>query len=1076
MAIFRSYNDLVISFIEYLRLVQPEMDTKPGTVARDLFIDAPSQQLSELYSQLRTISGLQSLFATSGSDLSRLASNFGVSRKTGTAATGIAVLTTNNLELDTLIPSGSVITASNGISYRIVNNLVLSAANANVYRATATRLRTELDLASITDEFAVEIAVEALTKGTSGNIGPYSLTTISVDGISNVTNLQTFSGGSNVESDNAFRTRILRVFAGSNTGTALGYSTAVEAVSGVDDSLIVVPGDPLLIRDGTQTTTDSSGNLIVSEQGSGGKVDIYALGSSLTSQIDSFIYNDQSGKDDPEDPSNDVILGQRGQDTTLNVAQRRVSLIAADTLPYQPISSIASIAGSSSGANFVEKYTDSEGRERGNYELVKDTGSYGGSSFGFDRLRWTSNQIELDGEEVVKGTFNGIDELDFTDVQEIREVTRDFLVINENSTTSTSNRSSVSLKHTPVRSVSRIVNLTTGERYVVEDQNPDGVSGELNTTGKITISGNTLPVSTDVLQVDYIWVKSFDTVFDFDNLKDININRSAQDSIDWSFGNLVQNEPATVVDDGSGELTVTLSHPIFKVISVNVFDTDISTVSNGTISANKNVTNVVDIRRIEDGAELYNTDSMGGTLSGTSSVILPPDTLAVDGDMATIRFNSADIFAPDGYESGTFSSNVITLPAGVSVDGTEVIVNYVANVSILLPEANMSSLPATKRDNVFVVDNVEVGTQPTSNLLDANDNITNNIRRSASNLRLEVGSIADGGSVTVLGTSIKKVTDALVVVTSGSGYEVDLQAAILTDLGVSSLPSSIKVVKLYGMERVNLDAWNNVSSVDNVYDIVNYKMRDNTYDMNLALSNDSLNSTKIELPRTQDNVAGVLNTGDVVRVTFYYANTSDSELLYFSKNGEQVTDKMFSSVSKIYVSHGFKNPAGDVTGNIKVKNFNQPVDNTTYAVGYDYIAPKENERITVTFNYNSLINTITKSIEDVRPITADVLIKEAIAKDIDVSIRVVLLPEYIEQEQTVLQDATDAVISFLTSGSMGTTIDASDVINILYSVAGIDRVRIFNFSYGDSGNLASISAERNEYLNAGTIDIQTEER
>ena len=81
MAIYRSFNDLVISFIEYLRLVQPELDTKPGTVSRDLFIDAPSQQLAEIYSQIRNIANLQSLFSTSGFDLVRLGSNFGVSKK-----------------------------------------------------------------------------------------------------------------------------------------------------------------------------------------------------------------------------------------------------------------------------------------------------------------------------------------------------------------------------------------------------------------------------------------------------------------------------------------------------------------------------------------------------------------------------------------------------------------------------------------------------------------------------------------------------------------------------------------------------------------------------------------------------------------------------------------------------------------------------------------------------------------------------------------------------------------------------------------------------------------------------------
>jgi uncharacterized phage protein gp47/JayE len=262
MAIFRSYNDVVLSIIEYLRLTQPELDTKPGTVARDVFVDNPAQQIAELYAQLRNISGLQSLFSVSGSELSRLASNYGLTRNSGQVATGVAVLTTNNIDTNILIPSGSLVSSNNGISFKTTQDYVLYTGSANVYRATATRLRNELDIASITDEFAIEVKVEAITSGTSGNIGPYSIISNNINGISSSTNLQTFSGGTNPESDDSFRTRVLSVFAGSNTGTSLGYLNSVNAVSGVSDSTIVVPGNPLLIRDGTQVTTNSDGRWI----------------------------------------------------------------------------------------------------------------------------------------------------------------------------------------------------------------------------------------------------------------------------------------------------------------------------------------------------------------------------------------------------------------------------------------------------------------------------------------------------------------------------------------------------------------------------------------------------------------------------------------------------------------------------------------------------------------------------------------------------------------------------------------------------------------------------------------------
>lgn len=1077
MPIFRNFQDVVINLIEYLRLVQPDLDTKPGTVSRDLFIDAPSQQIASLYTELRNISGLQSFFSATGTDLNKLALNYGVRRAQGTASTGVAVFTTNNLDLDIFIPQGSVVTANNGVTFQTTAAVTMSASNSNVFKANATRLRSDLDLIGNVDQFAVEINVQSLILGTSGNIGRFALSSQNVPGISNITNLKSFSGGTDQESDTEFRSRILSVFAGSNTGTALGYETTVKSVNGVQDAIVIVPGDPLLIRDGTQTSTDDNGNLIVSDPGTGGKVDIYVLGSQLQSEIDSFIFNDKSGRNDPTDPSNDIILGQNGQDTTLNAAQRRVTLIAENNLPFQPVENIISVVGSSSGANFIESFTDSSGKLRGNYTLSKDDGDFGGSPFGFDKLHWTSNKIELDDEEVIKGIFNGIDSLGFSDVEEIRDITQDILITNENSTINSSNRSIITLKHTPVRNVSRISNLTTGERYVIENQNPDGSTGDLNTSGNVLISGSTLPIGTDILQVDYTWVKPFDNVHDFDNLKVFNINRTTQDSVDWGFGNLVVNEPSTIVDDGYGNFIVTVLHPISKVLSVNKFETSSVAVDNGAISANNTVSNVIDVRRVSDGAELFNTDLRDGVLSGTNSIILPSDSLAEDGDTATLRFNATDYFAFDGYDVGTFDNDIITLTPGVvSEAGASVLVNYIADVFTLLSESELDLLPAIQSDNKFLFNDEIIGEQPTSNILDISDNFIQNIRRAPSHIRITTNSIVSPGNIIISGITVKKVKDVLVTVTASSGLQIDLLSAIKKDLGASSISSNIKLVKVQSVERVNVSRLGVVESIDNVYDMVNYKINDNSYDLDIALKDTSLTSTQMILPETKNNKSALLNTGDIVRVTFYYINNADSESLFFSRSGTLVTNKLYSTIGRIAVGSGFQNAASQIIGNFLIQNYNQPLSNTIYNVDYDYVAPKENERITVTFNNNAVINNSTLAIESVRPITADVLVKAAKAKDINVTIRIVLLPEFINQEQTVIQDAVDAVTSFLNANSLGTTIDASDVVNTLYSVSGVDRVQIINFSTEDSGNLLSITAFKNEFLRAGTINITTEER
>lgn len=1073
MVIFRSFNDIVLSYIELLRLTQPNLDTKPGTVARDLFIDAPADQLAGFYNELRAISTLQSFLSANGDDLARLASNFGVTPNSGSNSTGVAVFTTNNLDIDILISENTIVTARNGINFKTTNSVLMRASSANVFRANATRLRSDLDLAGITDVFAVEIAVEALIPGIGGNVGIYSLISQNVSGISNITNLSSFSGGSNAESDSEFRTRVLSVFSGSNTGTALGYESSVRSDSAVLDVLTVEPGDPLLIRDGTQIATDTNGNLVVTEPGSGGKVDIYILGTRLESGIDSFIFNDVSGTEDPTHTDNDVILGQQGADTTTNVAQRRVELIGTGNLPLQPISAIVSVVGSSSGSNFVEQYTDDQGRVHGNFTLIKDEGDFGGSAFGFDKLRWISNQIELSDESATKGIFNGTATLLFPDVTGVSEITQDIFVTNENSTTSNTDRSNVQLLHTPISTVSRIINLTTGERYIVTNQNPDGALGALNTTGRITISGSTLPVGTDTLQVDYTWIKSFDKFFDFDNLVDRNKFRSVQDSIDWSFGNLVAQEPATIDINKN----VILTHTISRVIEVDTFTEEGVTVNSGTVILSNTVSNVIDMRRVSDGVEVWNTDLFDGSLSGTTSVILPSDTLAEDSDTISVRYNAVNVFlGTSGYEDGTFEDNIITLPENIDGYNIDVLATYISDVNILLPATNLDTLPAIKDGYQFVVDSEFVGEQPTSNILDEDGNVTNNLRRAATNLKISAGSIGSAGILGIVGTTFSKVADSLLVISSGNGFDIDLAQAIKDDLGVTSLTEKVHVVKIKSVERVVLDNSGLVSSVDNVYDIVNYRIQDNSCDIEIGLVDVSLNNTTVSLPRTADNTVALLSTSDTVRVTFYYTVEDDTEQLFFSRNGDRITDKVFLIVDRIQVSSGFLNSAGALTGEIVVLNLNQPVSNTTYAVDYNYIAPKENERITVTFNANDVPRATTLSIEDVRPITADVLIKEAAAKIVDMTIRIVLLPEFVGQEQTVLQDAVDSVTAFLNANSLGTTVDASDVNNNLYSVSGIDRVRILNFSTESGGNSLSITAERNEFLQAGVVDIQTEER
>ena len=1081
MVTIRDTNTLVQTALEFLRAARPQLDTKPGTVARDLLIDGPVTQLARAYEELARNSSAQSLRLTLGIDLDRLASNFGAVRRQGSKATGVALFTFNQIEADIPINRGDIVTANNGASFVVSNSLTISVTNINTYRATASKYRADLDTANISDQYAVEVNVEASVVGTIGNVSKYALSTVSTSGVSNVTNAQAFGGGSQAEDDATFRNRVLAIFSGANTGTSLGYSTAVLSDPSVIDSIVVGPGDDLMTRDGTQVLELEDGTRVIVSEGTGGKVDIYVYGTRLLEVLDTYIYRDQSNQDDPTNEANDRVLGQIEGDENKTVTTRRIQNLEDGILPSQPVNNIIEVSGSSSGPNFQALTIDSLGRESGNYELIRDTGAYGGSPWGFDRLRWTSDHISDLIEDKTKGRFNGQDAMTYADVLAISAVTQEVPVANENSTVNAANRASIQLAHKPVTAVTRVFNLTTGERYVVTSQNPDG-EGSVNETGRITISGSTLPAVSDTLQVDYTWLFDFDPNFDFDN-RETNTNpRDVIDSIDWGFSNLVRRENSIIAASGS-VFTVDVTHPISAVIDVNTFDSDSSTVtlvSNRlSIVVNAPVSNVISVVRVADGAELYATSRNDGSFSGMT-VFLPTDTVGEFNDAVTVRFNSEDTFTVDDV-SGSFDSTTITLSSQAPVSaGTIVEVNYIANVRTLLPQTLISSLPALRQDNGFQTNiATNVGVQPTTHVFNSiTGEILSNLRQAPSRLQLSIAGTISAGTITLSGTSMSGVFDVVIEV-ANTGLKHNLASLIKDDLGLSSadsVPSTIRVARLISAEKVTTTTSLDVLSIDHTYDIKGYKLFDNSFVKSESIEDSTLTRTEVELPSTADNEANVPQTGDRLRLTFYYTTSSDSENVPFSRSGTLSTQKIFALVDSVAVSSGFISAASQAA-TLTILSMNQPSSGNRYATTYDYLAPKPNERITIRYNQNAVIRDATLSLETVRPITADVLVKSAIPVAIDVSTYIVVQSAFSTSSEIIRQNVADAITSALNATELETKLDESDIINVCYTVQGVDRVRITQFNLeGEIGKKLTISADKNEYLTANTVTVTVEER
>lgn len=726
MVTIRSVSEVVSNLLDFFKLAQPNLDTKPGQVARDLFIEGPASQLALLYDELQGVSGKQSLRLSIGTDLDKLGKNFGLIRKQSTSATGVALLTFSSINATINVNAGSPVYTAGGLGFTVITGFSLIPSNISSYRSTATKFAAQLAFASITDQYAVESTVIASAPGSAGNIGQYTLSKVSIPGISNVTNVVNFGGGTDQETDAAFRNRILATFSGSSVGTSLGYLNAALSVSGVQDAVVIGPGNPLMTRDGTVSQIES-GVLTVISEGSGGKVDVVVLGSNDVSNTDTFIYQDKSNTNDPTNVKNNFVLGQLASNANLSISQKRVTDIQNGTLPSQPVDSIIQVTGSISGSNFVQQSIDGYGRSSGNYQLLKDTGIYGGSPFGFDTFAWTSNQIDYT-EDLIKGQTNGQDPTTFTGVLQITDATQQLGITNEDSTI-TFDRSIIQLLHTPATNITRVFNTNTGERYLITNQNLDATT-PFNETGRIQISGNTLPSPSDILQVDYTWIVDYDRYSDFDGLVDTQNPRTATDSIDWGYANVIKNELVEFdLSVGNNFFQGSTTHPIDTVISADTFlqvDGYVQQVSSGTFINRLSVVvsnlasmsgSVNSITWKNSNVELYDTAQNNGSFSNAAEVvgiqilynttiILPSDTVAQVGDRITAYLNATNVFQSAAAQ-GSANGTQITLPTTLVnslADRINLRITYIASVSDLFSSV-IVNLPASRVGNGYLLGN-----------------------------------------------------------------------------------------------------------------------------------------------------------------------------------------------------------------------------------------------------------------------------------------------------------------------------------------------------------------------------------
>lgn len=259
MALTRSQDEVIIDLITNILRSSEKADVLPGQVLRDVVVNAPSTIISDIYNQINQLSLNQSisnanLMTTEALD--NLVANFGIKRKGATNAFGQVTFYTPTLPTSNVtIPAGTSLGTN------------LGTTATEITFSTQFDIIFNIDLQGVyfnpnTGNYEISVNVIADNPGTTGDVGPFTITKIRNGNFPfNVTNRNATTGGVDQESNNDLAVRALNILLGSNIGTKTGYTGLVSSQNNILDTLVVGPGDPLMTRDG----------------GFGGKVDIWTI-------------------------------------------------------------------------------------------------------------------------------------------------------------------------------------------------------------------------------------------------------------------------------------------------------------------------------------------------------------------------------------------------------------------------------------------------------------------------------------------------------------------------------------------------------------------------------------------------------------------------------------------------------------------------------------------------------------------------------------------------------------------------------------------------------------------------------
>jgi len=1055
----RSRDEIARDMRSRTRTLLPGANTSRNSVLGDIFIDVPSEQLARIYGEVDSISQRQSILTSTGLQLDALASNYGKSRNTATKSSGTLLLTRSQLKNSevVVIRAGSIVSTlqrgqSSGrtvVEFRTLSEITLDGRSRAVYQATANRYRTLLDQAGINDPYAIEVEIEALIPGGFTNVGRFTVLRHNIANVNNVINPIATTGGQNVEADTSFRQRLLLALSGNSPESANGYLARVLDNINVEDAILIGPGNELMLRDGT--LVDESGN--ITQLGTGGAIDIIIRGELLSapeSGAESFIFQNKNLNSIIASADNDYVLGQKtsidsfGQTFNVNFNSRRVSVLNSEDIPNQPVTNITSVVGEKSGNKFVAAYIDEFGVERGSYRLLKDinakdifnkdaSGPFANSPFGFDRLVWISDEANSGNEEIVRAPYNTTDATLYEDIVRINSLVQPIILSNQTGiieteeftlgevTSNTALAASVKpvrvikTQNYPTSSIKSVTNSRTEERYVIEEVD--------HSIGEIIYSGRIFPNVSDDVQITYTWVREFDPTHEF---------RLNSDRIKWSdrvtdpgfvddlsIGNDIGVILEPTSPDDNGIFYAGGADGIARTLVGDCIEEDQSYLTQPDIPTH--------LRVVGNGSGLTTKEL---TINGTTiTTVLDQEVVVPD-----------QIFTIDSESNSFFGYWILDLAGPTDRDGNLIGGSYPITVG---PDVAIdSSVGYVSRDSAFL----EILNTTTGNIIVVDDFVT---------LRddIETKGFLTTTKVAINSESVPSPRDVLEVsfVWKVPNPQCKFASGIVLDSDGIPCRVADNSDFLYECNRGFVGSYEANCSTGE-YDLVTSACEIYRADADNNIC-DNVNCPSYTSALLDDE----LNLGNFETIRFA-GNTSSAGI-------PQISGKRYSVVDRLVTS----TDSNEKLTIISIDTFNQPEPNKAYVADYDFKAPKENERITVNYNYNKLVGDLQLSIEGTRSVTADVLVKEG--RDIEVELDADLVIDPDLDPVAKGNEVSDALVQLFTSDSLGGKIDPSDVIFVAKSISGVDDIQIRKLAKSGEVGVKSLVFANNEYFSASRTGI-----